>query len=454
MPDIRLSPTARLTSGPKSELVPISTALGIAGLLGIVIAYNWKIGLAMCAFVALVVLGIICATQTGVRFLVSALVASTFVTRFKFEAVGLHFRPEDGLVLSALVALALYHNPQENLGRTFSRPPIVLLGFYVLWTVVISIAMSPKPQASLAIAGWLALDLGILVVLVTGFNSASELEEVGAKWACVAFAFADVLYFIGNHIGFGVQIDSVTHAKSAYGLSYEANLLAGTAAIWLFLAISSPNVRTHRSYKLLLPFGFLALIVSFTRAADVALIAGLIVWGFLEGYRARQMLIRRLGILLVVGAFLLVAVPSLGAPVVKKLDQITNIYGSTGGDRVTTSSEALKDLGDFNWILGLGANSFGQRHLSFTRPDQNVAGYLSVLPLALVYDGGIVAIILLGSAFLTLQPWRLRFPARALGLVVVYVVASLTTSPFWLGSTWLIVALAVLAGHRTESVPS
>jgi hypothetical protein len=455
MLEAKLPPTSRSisdsTSGP---LVFVGIAgVAVAGLLGVLVTVDWKIGLAACALVAIVLLGILCATPAGVRFILSALVASTFVTRFKFQALGLHFRPEDGLVLAALVALMLCHKPPGRLSNSAARMPIVILCLYVAWTLAISLIMSPKPAASLSVTGWLALDVAILVVLITGFKSASALEEVGVKWACVAFACADVLYFIGNRIGFGIQIDTVTHSKSAYGLSYEANLLASTAAIWLFLAISSPKVRTHWTYKLLLPVGFFALIASFTRAADAALIAGLGVWGLLEGYRARQMLFRRLGILLVAASLLLIAVPSLGSPVAKKLGQLTNVDGTTGKVRVTTSSEALKDMADFNWVLGLGANSFGQRHLDYTRPDQDVSGYLGVLPLELVYDGGIVAILLLLYAFFTLRPFRLASPARALGLLVVYVVASLATSPFWLGSTWVIVALGVLAARRRETVP-
>jgi hypothetical protein len=428
----------------RQVLAPVLCTL-IAGIAGVAVGISPHAALGLSAIAAIGALGLACASPAGIRFLLTALILSTFVTRFKFDVLGFHFRPENGLVLAAAVALVASSRSSHRLGAAARRAPVALLGLYVVWTGIVSAFIPPQPRASLAITGWLALDWLTLCVLVAGFTSADEIEEMGTKWACVAFAVADLLYFVGPRLGYGVQKETVTGANAAYGLSYEANILGSTAAIWLFLAISSPKGLSTWSRRLILPLGLFALIVSFTRAADVALAAGLAVWALLEGYRARRVLVRRLGPMLVAATLLLAAIPSIGGPVLSKLTQVASVQSSTGAVRVAASAQALGDLAHFNWVVGLGANSFGQRHTDATLPGQDVSGYLGVLPLELLYGEGVIGIACLCVAFLAIRPWRLKRPARALGLVVVYVVASLATSPFWFASSWLIMALALLA---------
>ncbi len=419
--------------------------------LGIAVFASLKIGYALCALAAIGVVGFLCATPSGVRFLAGLLVASTFVSRFKFAVLGLHFRLEDGVVLAALLALMISRTRQKPLGNVVADRTTVLLAMFVLWLGVVSIAQAPDPQRSLAIVGWLALDVLILVVLVAAFEGSSQLEDAGVKWACLAFAIADVLYVIGPHIGFGVQPEPGSGTHAAYGLSYEANILASTAAMWLFIAMTSPKSRAVRTYRLLIPLAFVTLIVSFTRAADVALAVGLLIWATLEGGRARRVLFLRLGVLLVGAALILSALPAFRSQVTHRLSQVTEIQTGTGRDRIKASAEALNDLSSpASWLFGLGANSFGQRHRLFTRPEEEVSGYLGVLPLQLLYEGGVVALFLLAALFAYIRPTRLRHRGRAFGLVAIYLIASVTTSPFWLGSTWVIVALAVLARRQTQ----
>ncbi len=435
---------------PGSGLVLCAVVCLTCAVLSIAVILSAKIGLALCVLTAIGVVGLACATPRGVRFLAGLLVASTFVTRFKFDVLGLHFRPEDGVVLATLLALIFSSIRQKRLGNVVADRTTVLLALFVLWLGVVSITEAPEPQRSLAIVGWLALDMLILFVLVAAYESSSQLEDAGVKWACLAFAIADVLYVVGPHIGFGVQPEPGSSTHAAYGLSYEANILASTAAMWLFIAMTSPKARVIWTYRLLVPLAFVTLIVSFTRAADVALLVGLLVWAMVEGGRARRVLFMRLGILLVGATLILSVLPTFRSQVTHRLSQITELQTGTGRDRLKTSAEALNDLASPpSWLFGLGANSFGQRHHLFTRPEEAVSGYLGVLPLQLLYEGGVVALILLAAMFAAIQPTRLRFRGRAFGLVAIYLIASVTTSPFWLGSTWVIVALAILArGQR------
>ncbi len=317
-------------------------------------------------------------------------------------------------MLAVLLALVVSRIRRKPLGSVVTARTTLLLSLFVLWLGVVSIIASPEPQRSLAIIGWLTLDMLILVVLVAAYRDTSQLEDVGVKWACLAFAIADVLYIVGPHIGFGVQSEPGSGTKAAYGLSYEANILASTAAMWLFIAMTSPKSRTVWTYRLLVPLAFVTLIVSFTRAADVGLVAGLLVWAILEGGRARKVLFIRLGILLVAATLTLSAIPGFGGQVINRLSQAVNLQSSTARVRVTTSSQALNDLASpSGWLFGLGANSFGQRHRDFTRTEEVVSGYLGVLPLQIIYEGGAVALILLVAMFVAVRPARLRHRGRA-----------------------------------------
>jgi hypothetical protein len=439
-------------------LVPSRVRVAVASLLvclGAVVALDSGIALALCGVIGVITLGLVCSTRAGIRFLASALVAATFATRFTIDVVGLNLRPENVLVVALLVALLACPQSPRSVRTVISRGPVLLLGAYVLWLSVVSALIPPDPLASLAIVGWLALDWLLLVVLVASFIHAGSLEDTGTKWASVTFAIATVLYFVGDSIGFGVQEahDTVAGVKSAHGLAHEANILGSTAAIWLFIVITSPSRAEGWSRKLVVPLGSFILIVSFTRSAVVALLVGLAWWGFAEGYRARRQLMARTGVVLIVAVAALVALPSLGAPVLTKFARIAKVNEATGKARVDSVSQGMEDLelSGHGWVTGLGANSFGQRHSAFTA--QGSEGYLGVLPVQLLYDGGIVGVLLLLAAFGAIRPLRLRQRARGLGLLVVFLVAALATSPFWFGSTWVLVALAVLARKRPRASP-
>jgi hypothetical protein len=429
--------------------------LGLALVAGLVCAESVRIGLALGGAAALGAVGFLCATDSGIRVLAVALVASTFVTRFKFAAGGVHFRPEDFLALAGLVAVVSRTGSGNSTVRhALSHSTVRYLGLYVLWSVLGSLLFSPSALSSLKICGWLVLDLIILVVVVTAFSS-EAIEDTATKCAVFAFIAAGVLYVVGTHIGFGVQLAQSTSygTKSAYGLSYEANILGSTAAIWVFLGVTRGNTRliSDRWRTLLVATGLVALILSYTRAAVAGLVLALLVWAMVAGYGATTTLVRRLGAFLVLIAIVLALVPSVGGPVYKKLSQVTNLASPTGVTRVGTTKKALSDLDHGGWLFGLGLNSYGQRHLDPTRPNQDIAGYIGAFPIEVLYDGGVIGLGLLVAALLATKPWRSRRPARAAGALVVFLVGSLATSPFWLGSTWVLIALAIASDVHGSS---
>lgn len=451
----------------------VATAV-LAASGGAVAAAQPKAGAVLIGALLLLVVGVALGTARGIAALSSILIACTFVTRFKFAVAGVHLRLEDIAVIPLMCSLLAHlwrtNREEPPLSRRRGRlalcarhPASVFLLAYVIWSALISVLASPSVTASLRISAWLLLDWAIMISLTAALPSRQAMEDVGWRWAMVAMLIADVLYVIGPQIGFGVQTASATLAgsKSAYGLSYEANILGSTAALWLFIRLSGQGrtrepAGSYRATNIVTWFGVcavaMALIVSLTRAAVAAFFAGVAVLAIADVSHIRTRLIRRLSYVLIGAVLLLVLVPSIGGPVETKLANLTNLSRGSSVERIDTAELALADLNGFHWVLGLGMNSFGQRHYSPLQTSQEVTGYIGIFPLEVLYDTGVVGIILILGAWLSLRPWRSPHRGRALGLSAVFLVCSVATSPFWLGSSWFLIGLGI-ASDLTRRQP-
>jgi hypothetical protein len=94
--------------------------------------------------------------------------------------------------------------------------------------------------------------------------------------------------------------------------------------------------------------------------------------------------------------------------------------------RLDRISIALKDwAGDP--VIGLGANSFGQRHLD---PSQrNTPDHIAILAVAAVYESGVVgtAGLVIGFALILLALWRKSRQRDATGLLAAAYIGSLVS---------------------------
>jgi hypothetical protein len=123
---------------------------------------------------------------------------------------------------------------------------------------------------------------------------------------------------------------------------------------------------------------------------------------------------------------------------------------------------ALDDLGTSPWI-GLGANSFGQRHADSSQggaPD-----YIAILVVALVYESGIVGaflfslavgLLLLALVRASRSGWAMGLAAAYLAAIVALLVAYQATNALVFGLNWLLggAALALAARARDGDAPS
>jgi O-Antigen ligase len=425
----------------------IGVCLGIA--LGWAVVEEPKLAVMLLAVGACVA-----AQAIGVRRLVLVLIVATFVTRFRIVVGGFHFMPEHVVLLVALLSLAL-STRLSRVAAVLRSPTVLLLGLFIVWATAMSFLRAPERTASLAIAGWLALDWLILVLALAAVDDTETLERVGAAAAVAAAIAAIALWVLSSAglIAFGTQHETLTGAPAAYGLSFEANILASTLAIWLFLILTGARSTRFR----VTAFGLLgtALVLSLTRAAIIGLLLGLAVWAVLEGKVALRRTFRSLVAGAVAIAALSLLVPSVIAPFTTKLAAATAFNSGTGQLRVESWTTVLGDIHDStDALLGLGLNTFGQRHLDPTVPELDRAYYLGNLPLEIFYDTGIVGVLLLAGAVVSMRPLRRKRPGRAVGLILVFLVCSITTSTFWFGSTWLLIAMALRGRHSRQPAPS
>jgi hypothetical protein len=93
--------------------------------------------------------------------------------------------------------------------------------------------------------------------------------------------------------------------------------------------------------------------------------------------------------------------------------------------RLERLEESFKDL-PASPLIGLGANSFGQRHLD---PSQSLQpDYLAMLPFTVLYDAGLVGLAGFGL-FVAATAWRLlRWRRRSLGAAFLAAAAILLAS--------------------------
>ena len=128
-----------------------------------------------------------------------------------------------------------------------------------------------------------------------------------------------------------------------------------------------------------------------------------------------------------------------------------DLGSGTGKVRFDQWTTALGDLHGRSLLTGLGANTYGERHLDPTQPGR--PGYLSNMWLSVVYEGGLIGLALL-VAFGGLLVWSLpaRWRAAAIALGAAFAVLNVFTSSIWFMTTWLLAALgaSVARSGRTR----
>lgn len=416
-----------------------SVLLGALALIaGWLIAAEGGVAKAALAVVA----GLVIIQMSGVSQLLAALVAATFVTRFRIVVGGFHLLPEDFVAVCLLLRLVLDGQVREVVRATMDRT-VLLLGAFVVWEAAVSLVMPPDPAKSLHIVAWLALDWLILVAVLAARRGTGEIEGVVARCTIVFAAVAVVLWlaYVGAGSTLGTQSGYASGARSVFGLSWEANILASTLAVWGLVTLSSANRSVRRLARLATLLAIVAIAATLTRAAMIGFGLGALVWAAM-GYSTTRRRVLRLAVMVVIAGVLLAQVPQITAAIGPRLTDLIALNNGTGAERLQTVRTALGDLHGLRLFVGLGGEAYGQLHYDPTQPGH--PGYIGELPVQILYESGVIGVLLLVGALVSLRPLGRKQTGRALGVLVVYLVAASATSPLWLGWTWLLIGLAIM----------
>lgn len=411
--------------------------------------------------------------------------------------------------IAALVVVAVARVRREGL---HAPRQVWLIGAAVLVYLVAmtmsSALVAPQPIASLRTALWWAISAAggaAAFVLLRGRALAGSDAFVvsGTGFAVIGIVAAVIFGIAGPDVAPGIQ-DTLTVQPRVFGLGWETNLYASYIAAVLILSVGASSGRRKMMVGTVALLG-IAFPLGVTRGAYLGLAAGALSTGAVLAWRARRGTFRvsktlaatvgvgavSLAVGVVCVALLLpnndvrlerglsaalpsptpiatlapTAAPTSGgtpaptplptpAPTPKAAPSPRPTLApavDTIGFRLARVEPALEDFRQ-SPVIGLGANSFGQRHADASQggaPD-----HLPFLILAVPYESGLVGtvalllaiLLILGGLFAQTRGTRAVLAASLLGAIVSLLVAYQATNALHFATNWLLLGLAVAVG--------
>ncbi|KTR96068.1 membrane protein [Microbacterium testaceum] len=420
--------------------------------------------------------------------LIAAVVVSSFLGRYDAEIIGFRVRVEQVVPL-LLAGWMLVHPVLRGAFLRALRHPVPLVyAAFVAWNVVTTLLFSPSLTWSASILIWLVIDLLLLVSMMAvaeGAEFAARLGRISvAPWALVGFAAYAVANLTRGQIALGTDFDYLYEVYVARVTAIEANIYASILIFWTLLTITRRGIGRWEvaAVAVAVPLG---LVASQTRTAVFSLILGLGVFALFTVFSLRSSWRERFARVLPAGVLVATLVVTYGviaamggtAPADRTLPATASPSASvastaTGGTPTPaptrepdpTNPEQQNKIGDVDFVggtiafrlevaglaaqemkginlwLGNGTNTFGLRHEQPGTP--GISGHIIMLPVQVLYDGGILGLgllILLFVAVFVFVP-RERKPVAA-GLLASYLLSATLTSMFWFAITWILIAV-------------
>jgi hypothetical protein len=414
----------------------------------------------------------------GILFLLAA------VSRFTIELpFGTMRMDHPAIAFTALALLVDRRGPLYRLTRP-RRSELVILGLlcgYLAVLAVSSVFVAPQPVASLRIVAWTAISLVGGVVAYVLLRAEPVRAEGWYRGSAFLFACAGIivaaLYWVQGPSEIPGLSSGLLPWRKVYAFAWEPNIYAS------FLAAMAPFAVERLRQRQTIRDAVVAAVILFaigfgvTRGAYLGLVAGFLVYGVVLLWRRqigpRIMPIFALFSLATVAGVLLsglILATPLGTPPAggvqggpgSSLSPGSTLAPSplppwpdTISQRLKVVAPALNDLASSPWI-GLGASSFGQRHLDFSQagapPD-----HIAILVVALPYEAGIIGALFFGLAVALLllalirasqSGWATGFAAAYLAAIVSLLVAYQATNAIVFGLNWLLAGAALALAAR------
>lgn len=436
-------------SGETGRSVHVPVILG-GIVLSVLLSAGGPVGVLMGIALGVAPLLVAALVGVSVRAWIVVLLVATCINGIRIPLGGFNLLPEHFVICGVLLVLLL------RMPAAILRPPAafeLLLLMWIAWNGLVSVVLAPEPHRSLPIVAWLLLSWMILWA-VRGYLLQAEKEDadavrrallvIGATAGFIAFA----LWILGlaGWLSPAVQPEPYTQTVAARGFSYEANILGSQELFIVIAGLAFVRSRAQRVPSIVWVGLSVGILSTMTRAVWVAAI---VVVGF-EFLRRRHREPMEGGkSVTTTSAWLLVACLALlpfvfisaDNPIFSRFKGSLDLSSGTAQLRIDGVKEALGDMKGAALVTGLGTNSFGQRHRNVLFVDKR--GYLSVLPLVVLYDTGFVGGILIAGACAALflkhsAPAGRRY-ARTFLLVLL--ITGSATNPIWFGITWVLIAI-------------
>jgi hypothetical protein len=406
-------------------------------------------------------------------------------------------RVEQPAIAAALIAIALSRRWPS---RQSMRAALAVAGAFAVYLASLaasSLLEAPNREDSLRLVIWTALSmLGGLAAFCLLTNRAAQaarwFRTAGGLAAATGIAAALLFLVLGPVItreadpAPGIQ-NAMSSIPKVYGYAWEANLYASFLGAMAPFAIEAFRARRTVRSGAVVALMLLGFALGFTRGAYVGLGAGLITYAAIVIWRSRSVrdLLAPAALAIVVLAigstvWASVMLPT-GRPANAPLDTRVAAALSHGGEAPSATPRpsaaptvqpppppdtllfrldhvpiAIDDL-SHSPIIGLGANSYGQRHLDVTQHNQ--PDHLAMMAVAVLYESGVVGALGLAIGFLALLWLLLRTSAiqdrrgaaaAYMAAIVVFLVAYQATNAIHFAINWLIVggALALALGRE------
>ena len=452
-------------------------AVGISALALVAAGWLLSVALTETPIVVLVCIGgllVVVTAYFSPRFAFYALLASAMFNRFDIFVGGVHLRPDQLVIAPVLIGLAprlatevLRRLSQPNQRLHMPALSLVVFSSFVLYIAInllSSYLFSPQFWESFQIVAWFVLSL--LAFATTYFVVGKYVGTREAFFAVLVSGFISgaigIVFFVlfkitGSMVGIQPPDVATDPVFKAYGTFLEANLFGSFQGFTVVagIAVLSAGEKMKRYTSILLILGTtvsaIALALSFTRAAWLGAIFGVFLLALFQLRTGRSIaLLLRFAVVGIVSIAALAPTGLLGN-VIERFQDISESSG-TLAFRLERFRLALQEWPS-SPILGLGTNSYGQRHWD---PTQNYApDYLPNLVLATLYDTGLLGLMTLLVVFIALAGaligatlhgdtgWqRVMALGMLCGLAVLFV-SYQATNGFWFSYVWIILALAV-----------
>lgn len=306
---------------------------------------------------------------------------------------------------------------------------------------------SPSAASSLKLLAWLLMNILALLVVRSLFANTVQLVTDALRACMVIFPVYIAGWIIANVTSTSnifVEADYASQTFRLKGLMLEPNLLAGLALLLLCVAYAFTNQKeiSPRLFWMSAIILSFSIFITYTRAAWLVLFVVLARAVWTSNIRHRLPVIMGLAATaIIVGLLISNLETSTGAitdTIFRRFESLLDFTSGTGAYRFRTWEIAWREIGMDGWFYGHGYNSFSQSHDALDTSDGTL--YLSLLWLALIYDGGLLAFAFFVVAFCML--WATA-RSGSFWFFASFIVISTSTNPTWYMFPWLLAGVLV-----------